>query len=59
MSDDNRFIEFLAIAESDLHDLRRINDFVSDEAKLLRGCLAALVAIARLLHNQVPEETRG
>lgn len=52
---DNRFTEFLAIAESDLIDYKTCNDFVTDEAKLLRGVLAALVAIARLLDKGTAE----
>lgn len=56
---DNRFSEFLAIAESDLLEYRTCNDFVTDEARLLRGTLAALVAIARLLDRVAPEEPEG
>lgn len=53
--DDNRVTEFLAIAESDLIDYRSCNDFVTDEARLLRGVLAALVAIGRLLDRETAE----
>lgn len=58
--DDNRVTEFLAIAESDLIDYRSCNDFVTDEARLLRGCLAGIVAIARFLDREfTPPETEG
>ncbi|MFJ8188076.1 hypothetical protein [Streptomyces sp. NPDC096105] len=50
MSERDAAFDYLAEAESTLLGFNRV-DLMTDEAALLRGCLSALVSIARQMYD--------
>lgn len=55
MNDRDAAFDYLSQAEDTLIHYGSVGPLVTDEAYLLRGCLAALTSIARQMYDQTPD----